>query len=415
MQRREKAETSLQGARHEGNGDPVVRERHLLFFRLPHSGEHGIFRQHAAAAVDHQPVRCEVFRKTAAGAGFEDQLFSGMCLQPARDLDRSDVVALTVMGAALRHQDPVPVLQVFHCADPLHGGLQKAFVPGHQDRERGQRDLVRHQGADRPESLAVRDHQRGIDPRFLQDDLQLRVPADHRHRPPVHQVPDGLLLGQNQPALGGGLVHGTDQDTEIAGGDQVSRQLPLLLFRDHARQPFLQGLDPRPRQAADLRSSLRRGFCPGEICLVPCNKAGNLPLLDQDEQLPVRICKPFAGIGHQHRNVTGIQDLLRFLHTLPAQCSRVVKARGVNDDHGTQRQKLHRLLYRVGGGALHVGHHCQVLAGHRVDQAGLPGVPHAEKSDVRPFSGRCFIQTHVSSFFSKRKDRCTPDKGTAVP
>ena len=319
------------------------------------------------------------------------------------------------MGAALCHQDPVPVFKILQCADSLHSCLQKALVPGHQDGKGCQRDLIRHQGADCPEGLAVRDHQRGIDPRFLQDDLQFRVPADHRHRSPVHQVPDGLLLGQDQPALGGGLIHGTDQDAEVAGRDQVSRQLPLLLFRDHARQPFLQGIDTRPRQTADLRSSFRRRFCPGEICLVPCDKAGDLPLLDQNEQLPVRICKPLAGIGHQHRNITGIQDLLRFLHTLPAERSRVVKARSVNDDHGAQRQKLHRLLYGVRGGALHVGHHSQVLAGHRVDQAGFPGVPHAEKPDVCPFSGRCFIQTHVSSFFSNRKDRCTPDKGTAVP
>ena len=151
------------------------------------------------------------------------QFFSRVFPQPFGDLHRTDVVALAMMGAALRHQHPVPVPQAFHRGDPFHCGFQIALVPGHQDGEGGERDAFRHDGADRPERLAVRDHHRRGLPQLLQRRFQLRIPADTGDRPPVQQVADRLLLGQDQPSLRRGFIHGADQHADVPRLRQIPR------------------------------------------------------------------------------------------------------------------------------------------------------------------------------------------------
>ena len=41
----------------------------------------------------------------------------------------------------------------------------------------------------------------------------------------VQDVPNGLLLGQDEPSLGGGGVDGSDENHHVTGVDQISHQM----------------------------------------------------------------------------------------------------------------------------------------------------------------------------------------------
>ena len=56
----------------------------------------------------------------------------------------SDVFALAMVGAALRDQDRVPVLQIVKRLCAADDCFQISFVPRKQDRERGQRNFRRN-------------------------------------------------------------------------------------------------------------------------------------------------------------------------------------------------------------------------------------------------------------------------------
>ena len=89
--------------------------------------------EHAAAAVHHQTVWTEILRKLPAVCKIVGWHFTCELIDPAGKLDRTDIIALLVMGTALGNQDPISVLQRGQCRRTPDGCFQTAFIPGKQN------------------------------------------------------------------------------------------------------------------------------------------------------------------------------------------------------------------------------------------------------------------------------------------
>ena len=76
---------------------------------------HFLLVQHTAAAVYNQLIRGQIFRKAVAGGKVKLKAFPGVTLYPFRQLYRADVVALAVVGAALRDEDAAAIRDAQHC------------------------------------------------------------------------------------------------------------------------------------------------------------------------------------------------------------------------------------------------------------------------------------------------------------
>lgn len=84
-----------------GNQDPIIGHRNVLIPGAAVTAPHLPLIEHTAAAVDNQLILSEIFRKFLARSKLEYRFFSGIPADPGRQLDRSDISALAVMGAAL--------------------------------------------------------------------------------------------------------------------------------------------------------------------------------------------------------------------------------------------------------------------------------------------------------------------------
>ena len=61
------------------------------------------------------------------------EFFAGVLLNPARQLDRADVVTLAVMGAAFRDQDGITVFQCIQGTGTVYDRMEVALVPCEKD------------------------------------------------------------------------------------------------------------------------------------------------------------------------------------------------------------------------------------------------------------------------------------------
>ena len=102
--------TALQHAVQRRYEYAVIYERYALIQRAVHAVSHLAWVQHTRAAVYHHSIGRKVVREARAAGPFEFKLLAGILHQPARYLDRADVIALAVMGTALAYQQLVAVL-----------------------------------------------------------------------------------------------------------------------------------------------------------------------------------------------------------------------------------------------------------------------------------------------------------------
>ena len=159
------------------------------------------------------------------------------------------------------------------------------------------------------------------------------------------------------------------------------------------------------RQGADGQTVvLRRG---PQISLVIGHHIGNFFLHKQCNNLLVDCRFSHRAVHHQNGAVHPVQRPFCLLDPQFSQLALVVKARRIDDDHRPHGQQLHGLLDRVGGGALDLGHHRQLLTGHGVDQTGFSGVSPAEKSDVDPLGGGRVVHTHMLPQNRKSRMPCS--------
>ena len=196
--------------------------------------------------MDDQLVGGGIFWKIPAGGVLQLKLFSGVFPQPPGNLHRADVLALAVVGAALGNENFVAVLKPVNGSHALDSVREKALVPGHQDGEGGQGDVPWRVPVHLGKGLAVGDDHAGLYGQLLQGVPQAVLLYHKGEASGVQHIPKGLLLGQNEPALGGGAVDGGDQHHQVPGGKQVPHQALALAGRPgQPGHPLFQLFDAR--------------------------------------------------------------------------------------------------------------------------------------------------------------------------
>ena len=95
-----------------GDQDPIVGHGHALVLSAGQTLLHLPLIEHTGPAVDDQLKGRQILLKAAAGGIGEHRLFSRIAPDPARQLDRADIIALAVMGAALADQDLAALLEL---------------------------------------------------------------------------------------------------------------------------------------------------------------------------------------------------------------------------------------------------------------------------------------------------------------
>ena len=363
---------------HLGDGHAVIGDGHPGSHGPLHPGLHLPVVEHTAAAVDGQRDAVKVLRKFAAGSEAELQVFfAGVAVDPRRQLHRADILALAMMGAALGDQHRIAIPQVIQRRRAPHHLFQLALVAGEKDGEGGQGNVLGHVPADRPEGLRVGDDQPGLPAQRRQRGLKLRNLYHHVQGVMIQNVPDGLLLGQDQPTLGRGGVYRRDQNDDILRLQQIAHDDPLIFrLAHHGGNGFLQFVNVVAPLGADVELVLPGGGkLPQQVAFVQGDQVGYLPLLKQLQQGFVLGLQAAHRVHHQYGDVGLGQHLPGSMHPHFAQFALVVHAGSVDDDHRPQRQQLHGLLHRVGGGALYVGDQRKVLPRHGVHHAGFARVP----------------------------------------
>ena len=76
-----------------------------------------------------------------------------------RNLDRADIVALTMVRAAFGNEYDIAVRKARESGDAVYGLRKKAFVTCHKDGEGGQRDGLGYERSRFFEDLAVADNE----------------------------------------------------------------------------------------------------------------------------------------------------------------------------------------------------------------------------------------------------------------
>ena len=347
--------------------------------------------------MDDERVGGEVLREAAARGEREPQRFSGVLLDPRRQLDGADVGALPVVRAPLGDQHAVAVAQRLDRGRAARRRLQHALVARKEDRKRGQRHGFRHERLDLAERLAV-----GHDePRRL---LQAREHAGQRLHlrdragcARVENVADRLHLRQDHAALRRGFVDRRDEHDVVARLEQVAedRFLSGAGLRER-RDAFLECADVLAGQRADGDFVFTGRRDRLQIRLVVDREERHAFFPEERAERFVLLRLARRAVHDEHGDVGLVQHLPRALYAQRADGALVVDAGRVDDDDRAERQQLHRFLHRVGRRALHVGDDRERLPGHGVDDARFSGVAPAEKRDVHAVARGGFIQSsHV--------------------
>ena len=222
---------------------------------------------------------------------------------------------------------------------------------------------------------------------------QLALLDDQRHGVGVQEVADGLHLRQDEPASGRLLVDRHDQHGQLARAHQVAEDRGVvdevggrgveqrLAEVEHAaaaaRPPCAR---PWRRRCATALTARTGGVA--RSILLKTTTVGILRAANSS-----RICSSKS--PHSPASATSTPRSVRS-KTCRVRCGAqlaegadVVDAGRVDEQHRAQRQQLHGLLDRVGGGAGLVGDDRDVLPGDGVEQARLADVAPAEQADVQ--------------------------------
>ena len=368
--------------------------------------QHLLLIQHACAAVDDQAVGGEVLREGAA-RGERDFGFAVRAgLNPSGNFHGANVLALAVVRTALGDEDLVALPEVLQGGNAEDLLPQIALVPGHEDGERGGGNVRGRVPHDEFEGLRVGHDQRRRLCQSGQGLLQVFGLDAEGIGVAVEQLAQDHLLRQDDAPFRGRGVNGNDEHHGVAGRYKVAEN-GLLLFGilcqgAHALLEFVdagagngtdkQGVGVRfPGRFGSVWVRALRCAFRQQVSLVADNEVGELPLLKDTNEFPVGRLERDGAVGHKDGKVGLCQDLAGPLHALFPERSLVVEARGVNDDDRANGEELHRLLHGVRGGAADVGDDGKVLAGHRVDHAGLAGVADAEEPDVDALARRGLV------------------------
>lgn len=94
--------------------------------------------------------------KVGSGRKFKAEFRARHFFDGARNFDRSDVAALSAVGAPLRDEHEVSVLETGHFLRAGAEGREIAFLPCEQDGKRRERDALRKRGIHLGKRLRIR-------------------------------------------------------------------------------------------------------------------------------------------------------------------------------------------------------------------------------------------------------------------
>ena len=179
-------------------------------------------------------------------------------------------------------------------------------------------------------------------------------PGHDRDRARIQNIPDGLLLRQDQPPFGGSRIDRHHQHHKITGGKQVGDQrLFIGIAVGELRDALLERMDIRPIRRADIYFVLRSlRACSEQVGFVVRDDIRNLPLRKQADQLAVGRLQSNGAIHYQHRNIRPAKHAQCAPDALLPQTARIIHAGRVDDHDRPRGQQFHRFLHRVGCGAL---------------------------------------------------------------
>ena len=165
--------------------------------------------------MNDQLIAGHILRKFRPRRKMKLRRFSRVLADPVRQLLRADVTALAMMRTALGNKDRISVLYHFQRFCALCRLFQIPLIPRKQNGKGSQTHLQRRQPVYQRKYLAVRDYQCRSFFQFCKRLRKFTFPADKRHRTDVQQIPDDLLLRQNQPPLRRRLVNRNNQNYRI--------------------------------------------------------------------------------------------------------------------------------------------------------------------------------------------------------
>ena len=162
------------------------------------------------------------------------------------------VIALTVMGTAFGNQDSVTIFQPLNRCNAFYCRFQQSFIPCHQDGKRGERDIVRRFSRNLCKYLAVGNDHRRLFAERCKGIRQSVFLNDNCRRIGIQNIPDGLLLRQNQASFRSCLVNWRNQQDKITRVNQIPNQFLLrLVGHRKAGNPFFQFINTRTGQSTD--------------------------------------------------------------------------------------------------------------------------------------------------------------------
>ena len=157
------------------------------------------------------------------------------------------------MGAAFGNKDAVTIAQILQGSYALDSRCQKALMTGHENRKGRERHALRRVGRYAFKGLAVRDDHFRRPAQLLQCLLKTRLLNDNGCAIGIKDIPDGLLLRQDEPSLRSCRIDRHDEDKEIARLYHISYDRRRLGVRLQTGQAFLELSYARAVQGTDVQ------------------------------------------------------------------------------------------------------------------------------------------------------------------
>ena len=308
------------------------------------------------------------------------------------------------MGTAFRDQNPVSILQSADRCRARYRGLQEAFISGHQNRERCQRYIFRYDFGDLVKYLAVRNDHGRIQSSPAQQIRKLTLSDTDSAAAGIQDIPNGLLLGQNQSSFGRSFINRDDEQDQVSFPQQVAHQpLRLGTLSRHLTDLFFQFLNAGLLQGADeMYGQVFFFLCQfllfpfgQQVFLIHGNDERNLLLLKESDQFAVAVCQSFHPVGYQNSQIRTVQNLPGPAHSLLSQAAFIVETGGINNNYRPKGQQFHGLADRIGCGTFDSRYQGCLLAGHGIYQTGFAGVPAPEEAYMEALRGGSIIHAHL--------------------
>ncbi|MNE25229.1 hypothetical protein D3C80_1185510 [compost metagenome] len=189
--------------------------------------------------MDNECIVLHIVGKAHSIRMMELQRPAGRLPDPAGQLDAADIIRLGMVGARLGNQHLVTVPQPVNRPGSADQLLQIALMAGKQNGKGGERNIRRRISGGLKEHLGVGYNHTRLTSEAFQCQLQLVLFSNNSYGVALQNVPDGLLLGQDQSALWCRLVNGCNQDNQISRREQVADDPEFVLLSRHCSRQSL--------------------------------------------------------------------------------------------------------------------------------------------------------------------------------